>query len=220
MRTRVCFGAVLPLDVHPRGTQGDPQGRRGSHLHLSHALWGTCLSGLRAGSNMYVVCLIYSDQACNAPQLIRPVINSTLVCMVLDPRLVNYGTCQCLLVALPQVLPVGLRGRAGGATQSSLGVGGLRQNQHPCAYICYACYTCPYFLCLLTPASACPYLLYQPIPAVPCLHPLTLGYTHSPTERATHKHKVGRKGLMWLLRLTHKVHFISIQNVAKISRSF
>lgn len=42
-------------------------------IHVSrlfHSLWGVCLLGQRAGSNIQMVCLVYFDQASNLPQLI------------------------------------------------------------------------------------------------------------------------------------------------------
>lgn len=171
---------------------------------------------------MCMVCLSYSDQASSVPQLIRLVINLTLVCVGLDLRLVNYETCRCFPVEPPLVLPVGVCGRAWGChTEQPRGGGGLRQNQH--AYICCAC---PHLSIPAIPAHTSYACLHLPIPAIPAntCHamsvPATRGYTHSPTGRPRISTRGEGEGRMWLLRLTHKVYFISIQNVSKISRRF
>lgn len=192
----------------------------GSHLHLFHVCWGIGESGWRAGSNMYMVGLTYFDQASSVPQLIRPTINVSL-CMVLDPRSVNWN-CQ-FTVELPLVLSVGICGRAGRCHLEQLQAGGSEVEPECLHLLCLPtpANTCPYLPCLTTLAYTCPYL---PTPAVPahschvCLHLLTLAIPIHSQEGPHTRMEV--QGLMWPLRLTHKVQLISIENVIKISRSF
>lgn len=75
----MCLGSRSLWDLLALDSYGENLSKGQVHVCLFHAVRGICLSGWRAGSDMYTVYRVDFDKASSVPQLIWPMINLSLL---------------------------------------------------------------------------------------------------------------------------------------------